>query len=737
MIHKGTDHSMTKMSTTEMSTRSLKKVSVRQMNILYLAFILSACGDGTTTDSNEASAPQIAAASPIASELTDIPTSVVNASSSQTITTSAATGLPSIDASEIEPEPSSPILITENSDLDVDVDGSVESAVITEAEVIEILAGSVEESEQNPESVSESNEQLAIDESGNALNPTEGDVFVEIETSDSSEQPNIESQESEASAEVDQTEIAGIKEPAAEEVDSDSSGASGNESSAGTLADDISFNKFRQNTTLPSRYRSMFGCSGTIEDRWMDLADSWPNTWNVSSRSEFDTAIANMDDGDRILIENGTSLGTVELSSSGSPDAKKYIMGKSSCDDVEGPDTFSTKTRFEISGEDWVLMNMKFQESGSSRAFGITGARIWIYNNRVEDAGEVKITPQGPPEAPTTKGIRIIGNYFNGRSGQAGVRMINPFGRLDTSSVYDLVIGGNTFENYVEPSYGPKVITDVTFGWNYPYGSETDLPGAETFTELGWNHFIDCHGEVPTSKSRRWMIHNNLFESTPDYRGLDPTHISLRGGDDKLVFRNIILDGSSRLSQKGLQINGARSQGYYNVVYRNDNGGIGFTWTTTETFPHYPYPDKTFFRNERLEDIDWRYNFFLGDGGDTASWLRFGTLGSKSKVSLPPTRNTVKDNFYSAEDPDRIVLAIKDDTHGLRESDWDANNPNAVRAMQHFGFRSGDLSTLDGSVTVPGSVTIKNFWLDNSDVKIDLPPWIGTASDDLINVIDE
>ena len=500
--------------------------------------------------------------------------------------------------------------------------------------------------------------------------------------------------------------------------------------------DVISFNKFHQNTTLPSRYRSMFGCNGSVEENWMDLADSWPKTWNVSSRSEFDKAIANMGNGDRIVIENGTNLGTVNLTSSGSPNAKKYIMGRSSCDDVNGPDTFSSNAIFLISGNDWVLMNMKFRSTGAGRAFGITGARIWIYNNRIDDAGEVKIEPQGTYDAPTTSGIRIVGNYFNGRSDQAGVRMLNPFTGIDKASVHDLVIGGNTFEEYLEPTYISKVITDVSFGWNYPYKSDTDLAGAETFTELGWNHFINAHGEVPTSKTRRWMIHDNLFESTSSYSGKDPTHISLRGGDDKLVFRNIILDGNSRLSAKGLRIAGARSQGYYNVIYRSNNRGIDFTWTTTKTAASYPFTDQTFMHYERLEDIDWRYNFFLGDDDDTVSWLRFSTLAN-SDISLPPTRNVIKDNFYSAENPGGIALAIVDKKYGLNESDWNAHNRGAIRELQHFGIRSGYFSTLNEKITIPRSVTVKKFWLNGRDVKIYLPPWIGAARDDLINVISD
>ena len=523
---------------------------------------------------------------------------------------------------------------------------------------------------------------------------------------------------------------------AAEVVKSDSSKGTESKPGRSTETDAISFNKFHQNTTLPSRYRSMFGCNGAVDEHWMDLAASWPKTWNVSSRDEFDTAIASMGNGDRIVIENGTDLGTVNLSSSGSPNAKKYIMGRSSCEDINGPDTFSSSARFEISGNDWVLMNMKFKPTGSGRAFGITGARIWIYNNRIDDAGEVKITPKGTLDAPTTSGIRIVGNYFNGRSDQAGVRMLNPFTGINAASVHDLVIGGNTFEEYLEPTYISKVITDVSFGWNYPYKSDTDLAGAETFTELGWNHFINAHGEVPTSKTRRWMIHDNLFESTSSYSGKDPTHISLRGGDDKLVFRNIILDGNSRLAAKGLRIAGARSQGYYNVIYRSDNRGIDFTWTTTKTLASYPFTDQTFMHYERLEDIDWRYNFFLGDNDDTASWLEFNTLAN-SDISLPPTRNVIKDNFYSAEHPDKIVLAIRDENLRLTESDWDSNNPDAVRGLQHFGMRSDYFSTLNEKVTIPLSVTVKKFWLNGRDIKIYLPPWIGAARDDLINVISE
>jgi len=495
----------------------------------------------------------------------------------------------------------------------------------------------------------------------------------------------------------------------------------------------LSFRKFTQND-LPDTYRTMFGCDGAVEDRWLTVATSWPKTWPVSSRDQFDSAISNMDDGDRILIESGTNLGSVELSGNGSPNAKKYIMGESGCSDTSGPTTFSSNTRFTITGNDWAIMNLKFLPSGSGRAFKITGARNWVYNNRIENAGEVLFEPLGTADKPATTGNRIVGNYFNGRNDYAGIRILNPFTPQDGASVHDTVIGGNTFENYEEPTFASKVITDVSFGWNYPYGSSTDLPGSDTFTELGWNHFINCHGEVPTSKTRRWMIHNNLYEVNSKFKGKDTPHISLRSGDDKLVFRNIFLDGSSRVAQTGIQLHGKRSHGYYNVVYRTDNGGIGFSWTTTESFSYYPFPEKTWFRNERIENIDWRYNFFLGDGRDSATWMNFVVIGG-FKSNLPPINNTVRENFYSAENPDDVGYRVSDfQSSGLGQTNWESSNPNATRALQHFARRSGNVSNLDAEVTVPANVTVKGFWLNGDDVSIDAPPWIGEGSGYLIDL---
>ena len=503
-------------------------------------------------------------------------------------------------------------------------------------------------------------------------------------------------------------------------------------------AAEVSFTGFNENG-LASEHRAMFGCGGNIGEGWMSVATSWETTWNVSSRSEFDNAISNMQAGDRILISSGTNLGSVDLASSGSSNAKKYISGESHCGDTGGATTFSSTTRFNITGDDWVLMNMKFKPTGSTLALTISGSRNWIYNNRIDRAGEVRFKPEGTASVPTTVGNRVVGNYFNGANDAVGIGMASPFSNKNAPSVYDLVIGGNTFEDYQEGDYLRKVITGVGFGHNFPYGSATDLAGADTFIEIGWNHFLNCIGEVPSSKTRRWMIHNNLMEATSAYNSsADTMHINLRHGDDKLVFNNILLDNGSRLSSKSINISGERSYGYYNVSQRSGNHGFGLAWTVALQNSRYTgLPQNTFSIYERITDIDWRYNFFLGDGGDVSKWARF-TIISGFDTRLPPVNNSIQDNFYTSSDPDSIGFGVKDHTgsSGLDGDSWESNNPDATRQLQHFALRSGNNSTLDSSVNIPTKVTVRNFWLNGADVTFNMPPWINKDGNGLVQLTD-
>ncbi len=707
-----------------------KVVSLKSMNIMFLATLLCSCSGGGV---DQPAATELAAAKPTAevglSSTGDVLTSstdqfaividkpVVDEDKALSIKEVVEIAIAAIDNPNTQPSTTqaslsegpdlqNPYLPTNESDGSDPVDGTDDAGPI----------GHTDNSDQI-DRIDNSDQVELTDNSDPDVDSSPTD-----EHPDEATQSNIPS--TSPPSEVSDTQLGSIPV-----IDSSKSADSGKD-------EQVTFGGFRQNG-LPDRFRPLFGCGGTVEDHWLTIPSSWPRTWSVNSRNEFDAAVANMDDGDRIYIEPGTDLGSVELTSSGSPNAKKYIVGGSHCGDTSGPDSFSTRTRFKISGNDWVIMNLKFYPSGSTRAIHITGARNWVYNNRIDRAGEVLLTTEGTTvDEPATVGNRVIGNYFNGANDSAGVRMINPFGVKNGQSVVDLVIGGNTFEDFQEPSFGPKVITDTTFGWNYPYGSDTDLPGTNTFTELGWNHFIDCHGEVPTSKTRRWMIHNNLYETTPAYKGTDTPHISLRGGDDKLVFRNIFLDGNRRVAQKSMEIAGKRSHGYFNVSYRNDNTGIGLYWTTTETDSSFAFPDKTWYLYERIEDIDWRYNFFLGDGGDTAAWSRVAVLG-RSVVHLPPVNNSIRENFVSAENPTSIKFNFTDyGNKGLSDIDWVNNNPDATSELQYYARRVGDVSYLDSDVTIPKRVKIDNFWLDGQDINIDLPPWIDVGGNGLIDLIE-
>ncbi len=669
-----------------------KVVSSRPVNILFLTTLLCSCGGGTANDS---STIDLAAA---------IPTAETGFSSTISVPVS------STDNS---------VVVTSNLPTDKESDLSIK-------EVVEIAIAAIDNptlSHSSVDSETIASTYTTDEEFRNETDPVQPDeekINEHPEKITDFAQPN-------STADNDRA-----------DVESQLGSTLANEFIDGTSTDinqKLTFSGFQHND-LPDKYRPMFGCGGVEEDRWLSIANSWPRTWTVNSRSEFDTAVMNMEGGDRIFIEPGTDLGTVELASSGSPKAKKYIVGGSYCSDTSGPDSFSSNTRFTISGNDWVVMNLKFKPTGNKRAIHITGARNWVYNNRIDRAGEVLFTPRGTASSPTTSGNRVVGNYFNGANDAAGVRMLNPFTIKDAASVHDLVIGGNTFEDFQEPTYASKVITDTTFGWNYPYGSSTDLPKAKTYTELGWNHFIDVVGEVPTSKTSRWMIHNNLYESTPAYLGKDTPHVSLRAGEDKLIFRNIFLDGHSRVAQKSLEIFGRRSHGYYNVSFRSDNAGIGLGWTTTRTDSSFPFPENTMLRAERIENIDWRYNFFFGDNGNVASWARFRIISGYDRL-LPPVNNSIRDNFYSSETPEKIILRVTDSAKsGLSDVDWENNNPDATQDLQHFARRTGDVSTLDGSVSIPTRVTVKGFWLDGGDVSIELPPWVSTSGDGLVDLID-
>ena len=502
----------------------------------------------------------------------------------------------------------------------------------------------------------------------------------------------------------------------------------------------IWFNSLKQNP-FPEEMRNKFWCAGNYEGtKWMEFQNSWSRTWNVSNRSEFDNAIANMQPWERILIKAGTNLWNVSLDSSGTPGAKKYIMWSSSCNDTSWNYTLVWNNWFDITWNDWAIMNINFQPTGSTGIIYIKWSRNWIYNNRIDNAGEIRFTPQWTYSSPETIGNKVIGNYFNGSGNQSGITLLNPFTRKEGPSIFDLVVAGNTFEGFVESRHFLKAFTDVSYGFNHPYWTIHDIDGANTFTELSWNHYIDSHDELPTSKTGKWKIHDNFFEITDRFWWDGFPHISLRSWDNKLVYRNVFYDAWNRKSVwEGIRAHGKNHKGYYNVSYRRNNNGIGTTWATTESYTNYDaFIDKTFMRNEPLENNDWKYNFFLWDGESSAAWMRMTFISGYQK-DIVPRNNTIKENFYSQDSVSDVWFQLQDYTDGsawLWEKDWIVNNPNATRDLQYIWTRNGNSVDFRKNIQIPTSVTVKDFWLNGSDVVINMPEWVWKGSGKMIELID-
>jgi len=497
--------------------------------------------------------------------------------------------------------------------------------------------------------------------------------------------------------------------------------------------DDLLFKEFKFQG-VPDSVRSKFGCNGNYEQNHFKPVTSWSKTWNVSSRDEMIDAVNQIKEGERILIANGTSIGTIDLKSAGGiKSKKKYIMGSSGCNG-NGDNTLTGFTRFIIDGDNWVIMNLKIAESESNTMLaGVSGAGNIFYNNYLSKTGGVRMIPKGEFRSTATIGNKFINNFMQGR-GPDGVAnpaivFFHPYNGKGPAT-YDTAIIGNDIVGFADRTFGAKAITDVSWGLNHPAGGI--IKPDPVFIELAHNHFQKCNNEVFTSKTSKHWIHDNLFENLATAG--DPGHMSFRAGGDKLFTRNIMVTPGPN----SVIINGELNRGFYNVLISPHSNGWKTTWTSSEDAPSVP--GGKFRGRETVKNADWQWNFFMGTKErPSQQWMTLAMAPGR-EPELPPNNNTVKNNIYCSKSPESLSWWLNAyDGHEaigkVFEETWVKTNPDAIREGNHFGTKgSSDICSLPSQLNMPSEIKTTKFWLDNKDVITTRPSWIDNLEGSIIKL---
>jgi len=497
----------------------------------------------------------------------------------------------------------------------------------------------------------------------------------------------------------------------------------------------------QQVNNIPASVRNIFGCGGD-RSLVMENRDFLPNektvftaaeTWTVSTIAEWDAAMAGMQDGDLLQLVDGLNIGirVIPESFSGSsdtPEGRKYIRGNSDCTG-SGGFTFASIARLQLECHYVSISGIKWRpwDAVAFRSIILNRGDFNNYYDSYNDRGGSFVVGHNVMDFDCI-GTRVINNYFNG-GGQAnwqhrGVTFTHNYPNVaGFFTTTDTVIACNSFEHYELPAgqTNHKAVDDVA--WARRVG---DPPGgSDKYIELAFNRFLNCQNECPSSKTERWYIHHNLYEQQAGFTPNDPMHLSLRAGSSKICCSNIILEnGLNNSGGRGIWTNSSDLHGFYNIIVRNGNRGMHFSNTSSEPHPNGGLA----YRYEPFINNDWRFNFFLAEEGfDIDSWMDL--VNSQTIVAAEPPTGNRFENFYSAIDPSQVGYTERGNAgNQINEAQWNALNPQATRAQQHIGTRVGSVTDFGESKSLPASVTVEAFWLNNMPIVNHCPPWIGSEA---------
>lgn len=464
---------------------------------------------------------------------------------------------------------------------------------------------------------------------------------------------------------------------------------------------------------ITSAFEEQFGHTGDINHVNVSAGTT---RISVTGQAAAQAAINNMNPGEEVVLLP-SSYSQLELSSTSGSDAlKKVIRGESDCFG-NGPVTSSSAIRFNATGDHFAVAGVEDGGFSTGQFANLLGSDNWFFDNKLNRSRGFRFTPQGTFSNPQTTGNKIAGNNAEGDNDDYFVHLFSPYSNQSSPSVRDTLIACNTINKYGRDDGIAKAITDVSWYWSSPISQPGgEIPSAEVFVEVAWNHFIDCPAEIHTIKTRRQLVHHNYADCPNGWW-------SARTSDDLQFYCNVI---RNRFANGTFAQSGRRIDGFYNV-----NISSGTTQSKGPAYSHAASEASSavaaggrFTRRIPMEDHDWRFNWYINENGLGAAAIMRMLIDSTHEPAFPTQNNVHKENFYEGT-PAQIEFYGSAGVPAATLADWDSRNPNSLREDQHIAVNGQFPET----VNMPEQIPLRLTDINGSSLVAECPPWIGPEGD--------
>lgn len=435
-----------------------------------------------------------------------------------------------------------------------------------------------------------------------------------------------------------------------------------------------------------------------------DDDDSLPepiNSYTVSSKAEFDAAVAKVTPGDEIVLANGTYTDiTFEFDADGTAENMIYLRG-------EDPTKvfISGSSQIKFGGDYLYVYNLTFNgcvaTSTSSKGTIVefrNGSSNEAYNCVLSDCSFDACVPTN--KAYDDSWVNVYGQYNTIQRCY--------FGGKDNMGLYIVVWHKNEKADYATIRqnyfYRPETYNDETNGQEIIRIGDSTNSITDSSTVVEDNFFYKCNGEIEiiSIKSGNNTINRNTFLESVGC-------VTLRHGDNNIVSNNYFIAnkvsraGGVRVINEGHQI---YNNYFYGQVSDDERAAISIQLGVEdgELNEYDPVKNVTIANNTF---VDCKYNFSFGVGSATVVPTDVTIIGALVVTDQATSSNLIDTN--------------NTDTSGITFSCSHLEGSNGV--LSGTGLISGGYTTESmkiAGVTVPKLIATTTYTLAPDFVTTDI-----------------
>ncbi|WP_456462082.1 polysaccharide lyase 6 family protein [Reichenbachiella sp.] len=398
----------------------------------------------------------------------------------------------------------------------------------------------------------------------------------------------------------------------------------------------------------------------------------------VSTVTEFNTAVVNVQAGDTIFLKNGTwEDAQLDFFTSGTSDKPVVLKAQ-----TPGEVILSGAARLRIYGEHLVVSDLDFQNGSSSgddiiqfkkssnelaKNCRLTNTRILNFNPASDDIAYKWVSIYGDNN-------RVDHCHFDGKNNEGALLVVWLTGQANHHQ-----IDHNYFANI--PELGRNGGETIRIGT-----STNSLTESRTIVE--YNLFESCDGEIEiiSNKSGFNIYRYNTFRNN---EGM----LTLRHGDDCEVYGNFFFGGEGKASG-GVRIIGERHKVYNNYFQDLEGDGLRAAISMMNGVPDSPLNRYFQVKNAEVVNntiVSCKEPFAIGEGSDSertlppldctiANNIAISTTGSKSITYTDTPINMTYESNYITGSTDVSDEGIINQDPGLELIDglWVASSESVV-----------------------------------------------------------